>query len=56
VSTWRFVPDDFTVPAGLRTDTFALEPLGVRHNDLDYAAWTSSIEHIRHTPGFAGRT
>jgi len=32
---------------------FTLEPLTVRHNDRDYAAWTSSIEHIRHTPGFA---
>ncbi len=31
---------------------FALEPLSVRHNEEDYAAWTSSIEHIRQTPGF----
>lgn len=35
---------------------FALEPLTVRHNEPDYAAWTSSIEHIRQTPGFAGRS
>ena len=31
---------------------FALEPLSVRHNERDYAAWISSIEHIRQTPGF----
>jgi hypothetical protein len=30
-----------------------LEPLGVQHNVADYAAWTSSIDHIRTTPGFA---
>lgn len=30
-----------------------LEPLGVQHNAADYAAWTSSIDHIRATPGFA---
>lgn len=49
-----FVPDDFDVPAGLRGDLFALEPLGVRHNESDYAAWTSSADHIRATPGFGG--
>ncbi len=32
-----------------------LEPLGLEHNEADYAAWTQSIEHIRTTPGFAGR-
>lgn len=29
-----------------------LEPLGPEHNERDYAAWTSSIEHIRGSPGF----
>jgi hypothetical protein len=48
----RLVPDDFAVPAGLRTEAFVLEPLSVRHNEQDYAAWTSSIEHIRQTPGY----
>ena len=33
-----------------------IEPLDVRHNLADHAAWTSSIAHIRATPGFAGRT
>ncbi|HUB39408.1 MAG TPA: N-acetyltransferase [Streptosporangiaceae bacterium] len=50
------VPADFAVPAGLRTELFVLEPLGVQHNEADHAAWTSSIQHIRQTPGFAGRT
>ncbi len=48
------VPADFAVPAGLSGAGFTLEPLGVRHNDSDYAAWTSSRDHIRATPGFAG--
>jgi hypothetical protein len=47
-----FVPADFEVPAGLVAGEFRLEPLGPQHNAADYAAWTSSIEHIRATPGF----
>jgi hypothetical protein len=35
---------------------FVIEPLDVRHNGSDHAAWTSSIHHIKATPGFAGRT
>ncbi|HEV2374445.1 MAG TPA: N-acetyltransferase [Streptosporangiaceae bacterium] len=31
-----------------------LEPLDARHNESDYAAWTSSREHIKTTPGFIG--
>jgi hypothetical protein len=31
-----------------------LEPLRPEHNERDYAAWSSSMEHIRATPGFAG--
>jgi len=49
------VPADFPVPLELRTDLFVLEPLGPEHNESDYAAWTSSKDHIRATPGFAGR-
>jgi RimJ/RimL family protein N-acetyltransferase len=48
------VPEDFKVPTELATDRFRLEPLGPKHNDSDYAAWTSSIEHIRRTPGLVG--
>jgi hypothetical protein len=47
-----FVPEDFAVPRELQAEGFRLEPLGPRHNVADHAAWTSSIEHIRATPGF----
>lgn len=50
------VPDDFEVPVRLETPLFRLEPLGPEHNERDHEAWTSSIDHIRATPGFAGRT
>jgi hypothetical protein len=46
-----FVPGDFEPPAGLATADFVLEPLGPRHNERDYDAWTSSMEHILATPG-----
>ena len=49
-----FVPVDFAVPEGLTAEGLRLEPLGPQHNAADYAAWTSSIGHIRATPGFAG--
>lgn len=48
-----FVPDEFEVPRELATPQFRLEPLGPEHNEEDYEAWTSSIEHIRATPGFS---
>jgi hypothetical protein len=56
---WRamarpLVPDDFEVPAGLTAPAFRLEALGEQHNEGDYAAWTSSIDHVRGTPGFVG--
>ena len=47
-----FVPDDFVVPRNLAGPGFRLEPLGPQHNESDHAAWTSSIDHIRSTPGF----
>jgi hypothetical protein len=47
-----FVPEDFAVPDGLTAGDFRLTPLGPQHNEADYAAWTSSIDHIRATPGF----
>ncbi len=50
-----FVPEDFVVPRVLATEAFRLEPLGPEHNEGDYQAWTSSISHIRATPGFEGR-
>ena len=52
MSTDAFVPDDFVAPRTLVADRFRLEPLGPQHNESDLAAWTSSIDHIRSTPGF----
>ena len=54
VSGELFVPADFAVPDGVVAADFRLVPLGPQHNEADYAAWTSSIDHIRETPGFAG--
>lgn len=48
-----FVPPDFDVPRAFSWARFHLEPLGPRHNERDYEAWMSSIEHIRATPGFS---
>jgi RimJ/RimL family protein N-acetyltransferase len=47
-----FIPPEFVAPPGLVTPRFVLEPLGPHHNERDYAAWTSSAEHIHATPGF----
>jgi hypothetical protein len=47
-----FVPAGFAVPLALATEQFRLEPLGPQHNDSDYDAWSSSVEHIRLTPGW----
>ena len=49
-----FVPDDFIVPRAFDCAGLRLRPLDVEHNERDYAAWSSSIEHIKTTPGFAG--
>lgn len=51
-----FVPEDFEVPLRLDGPGFCFEPLGPQHNERDYEAWMSSIDHIRATPGFAGRS
>jgi RimJ/RimL family protein N-acetyltransferase len=48
----EFVPPDFDVPLRLETSEFVLEPLGPEHNESDYDAWTSSMEHIAATPGY----
>ena len=49
-----FVPDGFEPPTGLDHEHFGLRPLGPEHNESDYAAWTSSVEHILATPGYEG--
>ena len=48
-----FVPADFVPPAGLDHPEFSLRPLGPEHNESDYAAWISSMDHIRSSPGWA---
>jgi len=50
-----FVPPSFAVPHAYAWSEFHLEPLGEQHNDRDHAAWMSSIDHIRSTPGFSLR-
>ena len=52
----QLVPPDFDVPLGLETSEFVLEPLGPEHNEQDYDAWTSSVEHIAATPGYPDRS
>jgi hypothetical protein len=47
-----FVPVGFDPPTSLVADEFQLEPLGPQHNEADHAAWMSSIQHIRATPGY----
>jgi hypothetical protein len=56
MSEESFVPEDFAVPDGLIDAEFRLLPLGPQHNEADYTAWTASIDHIRATPGFGGRS
>lgn len=50
-----FVPDWYEVPLRLETEDFVLVPLGSEHNERDYEAWSSSMEHIHSTPGFVER-
>ena len=50
-----FVPPDFEVPIELVGVDFRLTPLLPEHNEADYEAWTSSMEHIHATPGFEDR-
>ena len=52
VSAKPFVPDDFDPPRELELPEFHLVPLGAQHNESDHSAWTTSIAHIRATPGF----
>lgn len=48
-----FVPSGWPLPTPPSTATMRLAPLGPEHHERDHAAWSSSIEHIRATPGFA---
>jgi hypothetical protein len=48
----EFVPASFRPPAWPASDQFDLEPLGPEHNEADYTAWSSSIDHIHSSPGW----
>lgn len=48
-----FVPTDFRPPTHLVTEHTVLRALGPEHNAADYAAWTSSVDHIEATPGYS---
>jgi hypothetical protein len=52
MSPAEFVPPEFVVPRRLEAGPFVLEPLGPEHNDEDYAAWSTSREHIHATAGW----
>ncbi len=54
VTGHHFVDPSFVPPEGLDTPDFRLRPLGPEHNVSDFAAWSSSIEHIHATPGWEG--
>jgi hypothetical protein len=49
-----FVPADFAPPPPPRGEGFALTPLRLADNEGDLAAWSSSVDHIHATAGFAG--
>lgn len=51
MSPASFVPDEFEAPLRFEGPGFHLEPLAPIHNERDHAAWMSSIDHIRSTPG-----
>jgi hypothetical protein len=50
----RFVPTHFAPPPPPRGSGFILTPLRLTHNERDLAAWSSSVNHIHATAGFAG--
>lgn len=52
MSDTSLVPADFVPPETLETPLFRLEPLGPQHNASDYAAWSTSRDHIHATPGW----
>ena len=50
-----FVPAHFALPLPPRGPGFVLTPLRLAHNERDLDAWSSSVNHIHATAGFAGR-
>jgi Acetyltransferase (GNAT) domain len=52
----QFVPANFDPPVAFDHEAFRLRPLDETHNELDYAAWSLSVDHIRATPGWERST
>jgi hypothetical protein len=50
----QFVPAHFALPSPPRGPGFFLTPLRLAHNERDLDAWSSSVNHIHATAGFAG--
>ena len=50
----QFVPAHFIPPRPPEGAGFTLVPLRLDHNEGDLDAWSSSVDHIHATPGFAG--
>jgi hypothetical protein len=51
-----FVEPEFSVPPPPSGPGFRLTPLGLEHNEGDLVAWSSSVDHIHATAGFAGHS
>jgi hypothetical protein len=51
----QLLAHDAVIPMPPGTEHLLLEPLGEQHNEMDLAAWSSSVAHIRTTPGMSGR-
>ncbi|HXV69821.1 MAG TPA: N-acetyltransferase [Acidimicrobiia bacterium] len=47
----EFIPVGWDPPRSFDGPGFRLEPLGPAHNERDHEAWSSSMDHIRDTPG-----
>ncbi len=41
------VPEGFNVPERLVTETFTLRPLLAKDAEVDFEAWTTSVEHLQ---------
>jgi hypothetical protein len=50
----HFVPAHFALPTPPRGPGFVLTPIRLAYNARDLEAWSSSVNHIHATAGFAG--
>jgi hypothetical protein len=54
VTDTPFIAAHIAIPDPPSGPGFVLTPLGTEHNEGDLDAWSSSVEHIHGTAGFAG--